>query len=443
MAGIVDKVRAAGVVGAGGAGFPTHVKLDAKVELVLCNGASCEPLLESDPILMETRPGDVVRGMALAMEAVGAPKGLICIKKKYPEAIAALEGAISAAGLSDSLGVYLLDDFYPAGDEQVLVHEVTGKIVPEAGIPLQVGVVVSNTESLVNIAAADKGEPVVDRYLTVCGEVREPMVTKVPLGIGLREVIELAGGPTIGDYDILVGGPMMGAVAKSADEPVTKTTSGVILLPPGHYVTSAKVTDPERIRRLARIGCCQCSRCTDLCPRNLLGHSLRPHLIMRGLSGRPVMGGPSPIQEALICSECGVCEKYACPMMISPREVNAALKRELMGEGRRWETRQSEFRSSSFIKMRRIPGKRLIERLQVAKYDVHPHLKEAGLQPKKVVLPLKQHLGAPAEAVVTVGQKVQKGEVVGEIPEKALAARIHASISGTVTEVGDSVVITS
>ena len=440
---IAEMVRLGGVVGAGGAGFPTHVKLDAQVELVLANGASCEPLLASDPYLMEAETAGVLSGLASAVEAVGASRGLVCVKKKHPGAIVALREAIAGSPEFKGLEVFELDDFYPAGDEQVLVHEVTGRVVPQGGIPLMVGAVVSNIESLFNIHRALARQPVTHRFLTVCGEVARPLVTKAPLGTPLSELIALAGGALISDHDILVGGPMMGRVADSADQPLDKTTSGVIVLPKGHYVTSAKVTEPEQIKRLARIACCQCSRCTDLCPRNLLGHSLHPHKIMRGLAGPGLPGaiGREVLEEALICSECGVCEKYACPMMISPREVNAALKRELMAQGGRPQKGPETYTPSSYLEMRRIPSRRLMERLQIVKYDTHPGFVALEQEPKRVVLPLKQHLGAPAKAVVKPGEKVAPEDLVGEIPKDSLGARVHASIGGVVAEVGDSVVI--
>ncbi len=441
---IAEMVRLAGVVGAGGAGFPTHVKLDAQVELVLANGASCEPLLAGDPYLMEFETAGVLSGLELAVEAVGAARGLVCVKKKHPAAISALRQGIAGDPEFKNLDVYELDDFYPAGDEQVLVHEVTGRVVPQGGIPLQVGVVVSNIESLFNIHRAVARKPVTHRYLTVCGEVPRPLITKAPLGTPLKDLIALAGGAAGGGCDIVVGGPMMGKVADSAEQPIDKTTSGVILLPKGHYVTTAKVTDPEQIKRLARIACCQCSRCTDLCPRNLLGHSLHPHKIMRGLAGQGFPAGAigrEVLEEALICSECGICEKYACPMMISPREVNAALKQELAAGGARPPKGPEEYAASAYLEMRRIPSKRLMERLQIAKYDTHPGFVEMAGEPGRVVLPLKQHLGAPARAVVKKGEKVAPEDLVGEIPADSLGARVHASIGGVVTEVGDSVVI--
>lgn len=445
---VADKVRAAGVVGAGGAGFPTHVKLAAEVDLVLANGASCEPLLESDPYLMAARTAEVLDGLALAMEAVGADRGLVCLKAKHGAAVAALEAALAGRKGGPEMAVHLLDDFYPAGDEQVLVHRVTGRVVPEGGIPLMVGVVVSNIESLVNIAAAMQGDPVIDRHLTVCGQVARPMVTRVPLGMSLAEVIDLAGGATCADWEVVDGGPMMGKVV-GVDSPVTKTTSGVIVLPRGHYVTATKVLDVERIKRLARIACCQCSRCTDLCPRYLLGHNLQPHRIMRSLSGGGLVragaaggGRDSARLDALICSECGVCEKFACPMMISPREVNAAIKQELMSEGVRRQTPDKDYRPSDFIGQRQIPTARLVERLQIKAYDVHPEFVETDPDPERVVLPLRQHLGAPARAKVKVGDSVKRGDPIAGIPADTLGARLHASISGRVEAVGESIAIT-
>ena len=115
-----------------------------------------------------------------------------------------------------------------------------------------------------------------ERYLTVTGEVARPLVVKVPVGISLGEVIDLAGRRGDNDYRVVVGGPMMGQVITDLSLPVTKTTSGVIVLPAGHNVVAQKTTDPDRIRRITQIACCQCSRCTDICPRNLLGHPLRP-----------------------------------------------------------------------------------------------------------------------------------------------------------------------
>ena len=200
---IVEKIRGAGVVGAGGAGFPTHVKVDAAVDTVLVNGASCEPMLMSDPVLMETRTAAMIRGLLAVLDCTGAGRGVICLKGKHRKAMQAVLEAVAADG-SGRLEVFELRDFYPAGDEQVLVHEVLGRTVPEAGIPLHVGVVVSNVETLCNVALAMEGVPLTDRYVTVTGEVKRHMVVRVPVGSLVKDVLAFAGGPTIADNVVVL-----------------------------------------------------------------------------------------------------------------------------------------------------------------------------------------------------------------------------------------------
>jgi len=437
---IVEKVRAAGIVGAGGAGFPTHVKLSADVERVLGNGASCEPLLMSDPYIMERETEGVLRGLFLAMQSTGAVRGTICLKGKHHKAMEVVSKAVGS-GSFKNIDVFELGDFYPAGDEQVLVYDVMGRVVPEGGIPLQVGAVVSNVESLLNISrAVDEGNPVIERYLTVTGEVAKPLVIKVPIGTSIDEVIDFAGGATVNDFKVVIGGPMMGVVSSDLTIPVTKTTSGVIVLPADHNVIAGKTSDPDRMMRITKLVCCQCSRCTDLCPRHLLGHSLEPHKIMRQLGSKMFLSSEI-MADALICCECGICEKYACPMMISPREVNARIKRDLLKDGVKRSPRHDEYRPSRFRAFRKVPTRRLVERLQVGQYDGHPGFVEERIPVKEVSIPLKQHLGAPAVSVVKVGDHVGQGNLIGEIPDGALGARVHASIEGTVISVDDVVVI--
>ncbi len=439
---IVDKVRAAGVVGAGGAGFPTHVKLQFEVKRVLGNGASCEPLLASDPYLMTNQTDHVLDGLLTVMDCTGSEKGTICLKSKHADATAALKRKVTENGYAGRINVFELEDFYPAGDEFVLVNEVLGKIVPEGGIPLNVLAVVSNVESLLNISRAMAGIPVTDRYLTVCGEVNHPLVCRVPIGTPAEAVIELAGGPKISDHAIVMGGPMMGKILGSGSQPVTKTTSGIIVLSPNHNVVRDKSRSLTQMRFIAKSACTQCSRCTDLCPRYLIGHALEPHRIMRHLAYTPGMTG-AVLEDALICSECGICEKFACPMMLSPREINAAIKQKLLKEGIKREARRETYQVSPFNETRKIPLRRLMERLEVTRYDTHPPFYGEAIEVKRVSIPLQQHLGKPAVAVVRPGDRVKKGDLIGEIPEGALGARVHASIDGTVASVEDSVVIES
>jgi len=439
-ADIVDKVRSAGVVGAGGAGFPTHIKLQFDVQRVLANGASCEPLLLSDPYLMEHHAGQVLDGLLAVMDCTRSEKGTICLKSKHAQALVVLRDKISGNGYAGRINVFELEDFYPAGDEFILVNEVLGKTVPEGGIPLNVLAVVSNVESLLNIARAMTGAPVTDRYLTVCGEVKEPLICKIPIGTPVSTVIELAGGTRISDYGIVMGGPMMGKVLMNDSEPITKTTSGIIVLDPNHNVIRDKSRSLDQMRFIAKSACTQCSRCTDLCPRYLIGHDLKPHLIMRHLAYNPEMTG-EVLEDALLCSECGVCEKFACPMMLSPREINAAVKQKLFKEGVKRESKRETYQVSIFNDTRKIPVNRLMERLELTPYHTHPQFCDNDIQVRKVTIPLQQHLGQPAIPVVKAGDKVKKGDLLGEIPEGALGARVHASIDGTVQEVNDKIVI--
>jgi Na+-translocating ferredoxin:NAD+ oxidoreductase RnfC subunit len=147
------------------------------------------------------------------------------------------------------------------------------------------------------------------------------------------------------------------------------------------------------------------------------------------------------LEDALICSECGVCEKFACPMMLSPREINAAVKQKLLKEGVKREPKRETYRVSPFNDTRKIPLKRLLERLEVTKYNTHPAFYDEDIHVGQVSIPLQQHLGQPAVPVVQAGDRVDKGNLIGEIPEGALGARVHASIGGMVESVGDSVVI--
>ena len=195
MQELIKKVESAGVVGAGGAGFPTHVKLGGKAEILLVNAAECEPLLAVDQHLIIKNAQLLKDTLSQVAKILGATRTIVAIKKKHKEAIDALQKV--------KLGLCLLDNFYPAGDEQVTVYEATGRTVPEGGIPLQVGVVVLNVETLINIAAALEDRPVTHTYLTVTGEVARPLTGCFPIGMRADEVIAYAGGVTTEDWALI------------------------------------------------------------------------------------------------------------------------------------------------------------------------------------------------------------------------------------------------
>ena len=421
------KVREAGVVGAGGAGFPTHVKLAAQAEIVIVNGAECEPLLKTDQQLAALYPEQLIKGLTLAMEATGAKQGIIALKAKYKEAITALEPYVT-----EHVKISIMPDIYPAGDEVITIWLTTGRRVPPGGIPLNIGVVVNNVQTLINVARAVDGEPVTTRTLTVTGAVKNPITVTVPIGTSLREVLDLAGGGRSEDLVYINGGPMMGSLFTDLNDPVTKTTGGLIALPKDHRLIERKSRPLETILRIAKTVCEQCSFCTELCPRHMIGHELSPHLLIRAVNYKNMVK-PSMLTSALTCSECGVCEAYACPVGISPLRVNQALKAELRAKGLKYQGELGKV--DPMAQHRLIPTSRLIDRLNLRSLYSEAPLSQERYVPDEVTLKLQQHIGAPAEAIVKVGDVVSLGQVVGEIPVGALGARIHASLSGTVKRV--------
>ena len=430
---ISEKVKAAGVVGAGGAGFPTHVKLEAKAEIFLVNGAECEPMLRTDQQLMAQTPELLVRGLSLAMQATGATTGIIALKAKYKAAIAALEPL-----LQPGMRIDILRDIYPAGDEVITLWMTTGRRVPPGGIPIQVGAVVNNPQTLMNVARAMDGTPVTSRTFTVTGAVRRPITVTTPIGTPLSELLALAGGSTCEQPAYIEGGPMMGKLVGDLSQPVTKTTGGLVVLPSEHMLIIRKRQSMNSVLRIAKTVCEQCCYCTELCPRHILGHELPPHLIIRSVNHNR-LGTPSVVRSALTCSECGVCEAYACPVGISPMRVNIALKAEFRSNNLRYEGVLNP--ADPMAENRLIPSSRLISRLNLGPwYPPEAPLLPEEYAPQKVSLLLKQHTGAPAVPVVKTGDRVKKGDLVAEMPAGALGARVHASIDGQVVHVSGTAV---
>jgi Na+-translocating ferredoxin:NAD+ oxidoreductase RnfC subunit len=438
---VVEKVKAAGVVGAGGAGFPTHVKLSAQVDTVIANGAECEPLLHADQHLMARYPEVIVQGLRLAMQATGAERGVVALKAKYKGAISALQRALKG---DESISLHLLGSFYPSGDEFVLVHEVLGRMVPEGGIPLEVGAVVDNVGTLFNVARAVEGVPVTHRYLTVTGEVKRPATLRVPIGATIAQVVEWAGGTsnagghlTPDGLVFVAGGAMMGRVVQATDV-VTKTTGGLLVLPADNAVVRWMTRPLANAVRRGRSTCDQCRDCSDLCPRYLLGHTLVPHEIMRSIN----YGLEQPthiVTASVLCCECRLCEAYACPLGLSPMAYYRAVKRSLREAGwKNTEHRRKDLTPHDMFDYRRVPMSRLIDKLGLTAYrDYAVPLNEQERKLKEVRIPLKQHIGAPATPTVKEGTKVKPGDLIASIRDDKLGASVHASVSGRVAEVAE------
>ncbi len=433
--GFSESVRKAGVVGCGGAGFPAHVKAASSVEFVIGNGAECEPLLHKDLELMSHETESVVEGLKLLKKSTGSKKGIVGAKRKYQDRLAGFAAAVERAGMA----MHWLGDFYPTGDEYVLVFESTKRLIPPHGIPLDIGVVVNNVESLRNLSLANEGIPVTTKFITVAGAVKSPSTFCVPIGCSYAEVIAAAGGATTNDVSVFVGGILMGKLATDLSLPVTKTCAGLVVLPSDHRLVQRKNLPIESMHRIGKSACDQCSYCTEFCPRYLLGYDVQPHKVMRSL-GFTATGAEIWNQWADLCCSCGLCTLYACPEDLYPKEACDQAKTDLKSRGVKWKGEEA-VQPHPMYDGRHVPLKQLIGKLGVGEYDVPAHFKDVKLSPGRARIPLQQHIGVPAVPVVKVGQKVKAGDVIGEIPDGKLGARVHASISGSVASVSEEIII--
>lgn len=440
---LVDQVKAAGVVGAGGAGFPTHVKLGASAEWFIVNAAECEPLIETDKYLCRTFPEEIVSTAERIGRTLGAKHVVVGLKAEYEEEAAALQAAIDR--LKADVRLHTTRAFFPVGDEFVLVEEVTGRVIPEGGLPLQVGAVVDNVGTVLSVCRALRDEPVTEKYLSVVGEVRRPLMLKAPVGTAILDCIQAAE-PLCGEYGVIIGGPMMGKALTDPEgirrQVVTKTTGNLLVLPLEHELFRKAELPMDRIRARAKSACLQCQACSDLCPRHALGHRIRPHLMMRGIVREELITTDEDYAkvfgEAVNCSACGACELFSCPMGLSPRQVNQYLKGQLRARGLSIERRKDPV-AMPWKEMRRIPTKRLVARLGLSKYERRREALECiPLAPQSVYIPFSQHIGRPAQPVRACGERVKKGELLAAAVEGALSANIHCSICGTIRSIDDA-----
>ena len=409
-----DKILEAGVVGAGGAGFPTNIKANSKVEFILANGAECEPLLHKDFEIMVNHAPKIVDGMKLMSESTQAEKGYFGVKTKNADAIDAIKPHLEGSKIELSF----LGDFYPSGDEYELVYHATKRLIPPKGLPLDVGCVVNNVETYYNVSNAAKGIPVTEKFICVAGAIKNPSSFFVPVGTKFRDILEFVGGSTTSEYGIFVSGMMMGKLTFDLDEVISKTTAGLIILPKDHYLISRMNRPQESMNRIGKSACDQCSYCTEFCPRYLLGYDVQPHKVMRSLAFTKT-GAKVWNQYADLCCSCGLCSLYACPEDLYPREACDQGKDYLKENSIVFE-QTKPLKVHPIKEGRRVPIKQLMKRLNVLNYDKPtPYVNNFPI-PNNVKIMLKQHVGAPATSIVKEGQTVEKGDMIAKIDEGKL-----------------------
>ncbi len=421
----------AGCVGAGGAGFPSAVKLAEGADSLVINAAECEPLLYSDWALMKQHLDDVAQGAEYIMEGTGIKRAYLGVKEHTGHRLNLEDGQM----LSAHTQVKFLPNVYPMGDEIILIYQALGRIVPPGQLPITVGVIVYNSETLYNICHAVRdGAPVTEKWVTVGGRVSKPFVAVVPVGTPVRELMAKYGISVPEDHVMIDGGPAMGPIIDPDTAIITKTTKGLLILPRTAPAIRSKLATNRTVSTHASANCCQCSICTDMCPRALLGYPLKPHRIVRN-SMKMIEENPEAFTEASVCCACGVCELTACCQGISPRRVYQQVKGVLAKNKLRYTHKGGELQPDPDREYRMLPSERFKRMIGVAKYDTGtPEIIRDSWLPTQIELPLRQHVGALAIPTVKVGATVAVGQLVAAA-DGLISANIHSSVNGTVTAV--------
>lgn len=368
-------------------------------------------------------------------ECLGAEHFYVALKKGYKTTAEAVERDISSFKKGS---VSYLHEVYPAGDEIVLIYDVTKRSVPAGGLPIDVGVIVYNVETVLNIYYALKGIPVTQKYVTVGGAVKNPQTFRVPIGTPLQSLVKMAGGATEEDTVLLSGGPMTGKTAV-AGETVKKTTNGVLVLPKDNPVITIRRQNIGVMKKRTMSACCQCRMCTDMCPRHLLGYPIEPHRFMRGLKYDNATDTEAFLNTQY-CSQCGMCEMVSCKQGLNPRTLIAEAKATMAKNG----LKRLEKLPATPLKerdLRRMTTARLRQKLDLEKYNNPSPLSDKEVSVKRLYISLRQNIGAPSVAAVKAGERVEKGQIIAQAPENALGLPIHCPTDGTVARVTDGEII--
>ena len=420
----IQEIEKLGIIGAGGAGFPAHVKLNSTPDTLIMNAAECEPLLHKDMELILHYSDQILAGFRMVMQMTGSRQGIIGIKEKHEHEINLLTSKASG-----NIRVMPVEDVYPAGDEVTLIYMTTRRIVQPGALPISVGCLVHNVETFLNIGL---GKPVIEKYLSVAGAVEQPATIKVPVGTTFSDILSHFK-MTTEDWVVRSGGLMMGVLETDLNRIVSKRTGALIVLPADHHCVSVynRFATDHDVDRIAKAGCDQCNFCTELCPRYLLGQPVRPETAMRNrMFTREEQ--PMVFPGNIPCCECNLCTMYACPEGLDPKGATLIEKRISREQGLKWYGTESV--AHPLAEYRKVPTGRLKQRLDVMMFKDEGPLQEMNIRPKEVRIPLNQHAGSPAVPVVTVGQKVNRYDLIANSSGR-ISSPAHASVDGVVTKV--------
>ena len=433
---IKNIMQSAGIVGAGGAGFPSYAKLAEGADILVINCAECEPLIYTEYMLMREEMEKIAAGAKLVMEHLGISHTYISLKEYRGKALGYTDGQF----LLDGVSIKLMPNVYPIGDEINLIYQTTGRLIKPGNLPISAGVIVFNGETVYNIYnAVTYGTPVTEKWVTVAGNIDNRRVVKAPIGMRVTELFKTLGIKIKDDEVLFDGGPSMGRIENPASSIITKTTNALLIIPEtAPAVTRKKVNIDDMLRRAASC-CCACTRCTEMCPRHLLGYPLEPHKMIRAAMTNVADESPELVKTATLCCSCGICAEVCC-QDISPKDVIAHLKGVLAKNKIRYASGAEEYRPSADREYRMIPSHRWESLLGVKKYEVTPELIEESISAKRVEIPMHNHIGLPSVPCVSLGEHVSKGQVIASAAD-GLSVPQHSSIDGKVTFVSENKII--
>ncbi len=430
-----ELMKAAGIIGAGGAGFPSYAKLAGGADTLLVNGAECEPLLYTDYIILKRELSMVLSGIRAVLEGTGISRAVLAIKEHTAKRLSFKDGEKLDTGIT----VKVLSDVYPLGDEVALIYEVLGRLVKPASLPITVGVIVYNVETMYNLGRAVRySEPVTMKWLTVGGDIEKPVVVRVPVGTPIEEIFDKLGIEVDEEHSVIDGGPSMGKLINHVRASVTKTTKGILVLPNNTQAVMSKLMNEKMAVARAETACCQCTRCTDMCPRALLGYPLEPHKMVR-TAMQVAEAMPQMVISATLCCGCGICESIACSQGISPKAVINNYKAVLAKNGMRFFSTQSR-EVTEEREYRKIPSARWMSALGVTNFDKLPTYIGELTDITRVSVPLSKHIGAPSIPTVRDGDTVRRGDVIAAAAD-GLSIPQHATIDGRVTVENRKIII--
>jgi len=425
----------AGIVGAGGAGFPTYAKLSEEADLLCVNCSECEPLMYTDFILNREEMTKIVKGAELIMAATNIKHTYLALKVHRAEALGYEDGET----LGKNVTIKYLPSVYPIGDEIGLIYETTGRLIKAGNLPITAGVIVMNAETVYNVhEAIESGKPVTEKWLTIAGDIPEKFAIRAPIGMRVSEIFKQLGIKVDADHVIIEGGPSMGTISSPDRTVIKKTTKSILILPKTTRCVENKQTSIDDMLRRAASACCGCTRCTDMCPRYQLGYPLEPHKLIRAALNSAAEDYPELIATASLCCSCGVCAEVCC-QDISPKDVILSLKKTLAKNKIKF-VADKDYPVNPDRPYRMIKSSKWKDMLGVLKYDAIPTYIPKKLSASRVEILTSQHIGAPSVPTVKVGDTVSEGDLIAKCGA-GLSVPQYASISGKVTSCDPSKIV--